>query len=239
MVIGAGLIANAFKHLADDSSVIIFASGVSNSSETRESEYQRETSLLLSSLERSGDKKFVYFSSCKLSEPGGDIDRYYLHKKQMEDTVLSHATNSYVCRLPQLFGELKPHPTLINYLFFCIYQQTPFSLQEGATRYVLHTEDLVSLTELYLRETPGKPIIDFANPVPYRIEEIVRSIENLCGRSARTVRTTGTPAKELQLSKMKQLMGKHGEQCDFGPGYFSKRLSYEYERFCEKEVKER
>jgi len=51
MVIGNGSIAKVFKQeFENDDSVIIFASGVSNSNEKNLSEYQRETILLQNTL---------------------------------------------------------------------------------------------------------------------------------------------------------------------------------------------
>ena len=61
MVIGNGSIAKVFKQeFGNDDSVIIFASGVSNSNEKNLSEYQRETILLQNTLTKFPEKKIVF-----------------------------------------------------------------------------------------------------------------------------------------------------------------------------------
>jgi hypothetical protein len=51
MIIGNGSLANIFiEKFKDDENIIIFASGVSSSKETRESEFNREKELLLKTL---------------------------------------------------------------------------------------------------------------------------------------------------------------------------------------------
>ena len=61
MIIGNGLLANAFKCLPQqENSVIIFASGVSNSKEFSKAAFDREKNLLLKSIK--DDAMLVYFS---------------------------------------------------------------------------------------------------------------------------------------------------------------------------------
>lgn len=74
MIIGHGDIASVLK---DREGFIFFASGVSNSGETRESEYKREEDLLL---KQNKNKHLVYFGS--LSIFYNPHTRYTRHKKQ-------------------------------------------------------------------------------------------------------------------------------------------------------------
>jgi len=75
-IIGNGDLAQALKKVKVDA--LFFASGVSNSSETRESEYQREKDLLL----RQGkSKRLVYFSSLSIFY---NKTRYTDHKKEIK-----------------------------------------------------------------------------------------------------------------------------------------------------------
>lgn len=80
MVIGNGLLATAFSNYKGDNSILIFASGVSNSGNTNLSEFEREKSLLKSALDLK--LRLIYFSilaytilSCKTAHI------YYTKKK--------------------------------------------------------------------------------------------------------------------------------------------------------------
>lgn len=79
MVIGNGLIGSAFKDYKDDENIIIFASGVSSSTEYRQEEFDREKTLLSKTMEENPEKCIVYFTSF-LSE-NEDQRKYVEHKK--------------------------------------------------------------------------------------------------------------------------------------------------------------
>lgn len=104
MIIGNGDIASV---LPDREDLIFFASGVSNSQEDRESEYQREMDLLMQQ-----DKKIhiVYFSSLGVLD--GD-SRYYTHKRQMEAAVKRCFDSYTIIRIGNITWGKNPH-TLIN-----------------------------------------------------------------------------------------------------------------------------
>ena len=103
MIVGNGDIASVLK---DRKGFCFFASGVSNSQEKRESEYQREKNLLL---EQNKQLHLVYFSSLGVLDGN---TRYYQHKKEMEEIVKTfrHYT---IIRLGNIIWGKNPH-TLIN-----------------------------------------------------------------------------------------------------------------------------
>ena len=106
MIIGHGDIASVLKDREDR---LFFASGVSNSLETRESEYQREINLLLNQ-DRSAH--LVYFGSlCAFYSNS----RYAGHKRLMEELVKSNFMRYTIVRLGNITWGKNPH-TLINYL---------------------------------------------------------------------------------------------------------------------------
>ena len=86
MIIGNGDIAK----ILPNNNLLFFASGVSNSKEERESEYQREKDLLL---EQDKNNHIVYFSSlCTLY-----LDtRYARHKREMEQLVKTFKTYTII-----------------------------------------------------------------------------------------------------------------------------------------------
>lgn len=109
MIIGNGDIAKALKEGGvDREDTIFFASGVSNSQETRSEEFRREIDLLLK--HQSDFKKLIYFSS--LSVFYADT-RYTQHKKQMESAVKNFPRYTII-RLGNISWGDNPH-TFINY----------------------------------------------------------------------------------------------------------------------------
>ena len=87
MIIGNGDIASI---LNDRDGVVFFASGVSNSSEKRESEYQREKDLLL---KQDKSKCIFYFSSIVIDDKDKPETRYIRHKKEMEELIRKNFEN--------------------------------------------------------------------------------------------------------------------------------------------------
>lgn len=112
MIVGNGDIARAIKAvplLANREGFIFFASGVSNSGEKRESEYNREKDLLLS---QDTSLHIVYFGTLAIFY--NPNTRYTKHKKDMEDLVRKHFTRYTIVRLGNITWGKNPH-TLINY----------------------------------------------------------------------------------------------------------------------------
>lgn len=105
MVIGNGDIASVLP----ESDLLFFASGVSNSQETRKAEYYREMKLL-SSMDKT--KHIVYFSSLGVLNRE---TRYYQHKRTMEVLVKRYFPSHTIIRIGNISWGKNPN-TLINYL---------------------------------------------------------------------------------------------------------------------------
>jgi hypothetical protein len=106
MVIGNGDISSV---LPDREDFLFFASGVSNSRETRKSEYLREVNLLN---EQSRKRHLVYFSSLAVFE--NKDTPYFNHKRAMEEFVKTFPHYTIV-RLGNISWGHNPN-TLINSL---------------------------------------------------------------------------------------------------------------------------
>ena len=106
MIVGHGDIASV---LSDREGFTFFASGVSNSRETRETEYQREIDLLLS---QNKSQHLVYFSSLCIFYSDS---RYAWHKRTVENSVKVHFEHYTIMRLGNITWGTNPH-TLINHL---------------------------------------------------------------------------------------------------------------------------
>lgn len=106
MIIGKGDIASVLKDRKDRT---FFASGVSNSAETRKSEYEREVKLLV---KQDQTKKLVYFSSLGVFNTN---TKYMHHKIKMEEIVIDLFPWYTIVRLGNIDWGTNPN-TLINHL---------------------------------------------------------------------------------------------------------------------------
>lgn len=105
MILGKGDIASV---LTDREDRLYFACGVSNSRETRESEYQREIDLLMSQ-----DKKrhLVYFGSLSIFYTD---TRYAQHKRRMENLIKGNFRRYTIVRIGNITWGSNPN-TIINF----------------------------------------------------------------------------------------------------------------------------
>lgn len=130
MIIGDGNIASA---IIDREGLLFFASGVSNSSETRESEYQREKDLLLA---QDRSEHLVYFGSLAIFY---SQTRYARHKKEMESLVKENFERYTIMRLGNILWDTNPH-TIINYFRNRRKEGEPLRIEEGY-RYIIDKDE--------------------------------------------------------------------------------------------------
>ena len=131
-IVGNGDIAKVLQKV--DKDVLFFASGVSNSKETRETEYQREISLLVT---QPDNKRIVYFSSLGVLD---GTSRYYKHKRTVEEIVKTFPKWCIV-RLGNISWGSNPN-TLINYFKNCVAEGKPFHI-EDVYRYVVDEDEFL------------------------------------------------------------------------------------------------
>lgn len=187
MIIGNGLLASVFwDQYAEDTRVIVFASGVSNSSEKKMQAYEREKSLLLNTLKGLHENQLIiYFSTCSIYDESKSDDMYVKHKKEMEECVSSHATNYYIVRLPQLIAQSKNKHTLLNFFYEHIQSGQKINIFSKSTRNLIDVDDAKAIV-VYLVEHNlyQNSIVNIANQFNYTPMEIVRCFEELLGVKA-------------------------------------------------------
>jgi len=133
MIVGDGDLASV---LPDRNGFIFFASGVSNSREERESEYQREKDLLL---KQDKDKHLVYFGTLSIFYNHG---RYQDHKLEMENLVKENFKSYTIIRLGNITWGTNPH-TIINYFKRQKAIGQPFEVQD-VYRYIVDKDEFLS-----------------------------------------------------------------------------------------------
>lgn len=174
IIIGQGMIANAFKNCkVKDDNLLIFGSGVSNSLELSESEFKREKNLLLDVLKTYPQKKIVYFSSCAV----GLIDTpYYLHKQAMENIVIEKAELYLICRLPQVVG-ITQNSTLVNHIATCIRTKKTIKVISNAKRNLIDIDDAVRIT--ILLSSCSNLIINITNGIMVPINDLIQLLSSI------------------------------------------------------------
>ena len=224
MVVGGGQLAKAFSSFLYDDSVCIFASGVSNSACVVESEFDREKELLLEHLNGSKNKKFIYFSSCALSPDDYMFNAYYEHKNKMEQLIKKNSDSYYIFRIPQLFGDLILHKTIVNFIYKAIVHNHKFNVYNGAYRYVIEIDDLRELVSKYIALSKPNVVIDFANPYKYSVLELVITFEKVLKTTASYNLVDKNDSYVLNLSAMDEFVKNNGLDFSFGEDYFERKI---------------
>jgi len=178
MVIGSGLMAQAFQRYKNNDSILIFASGVSSSKFCTAYDCAREEGLLRKSLDKCSNKiLFVYFSSCSIASSNLTDDTYHAHKKKMESIIRANAKKYTIFRLPNVVGPIVNLDTLFYYLVDKVTKQKEFDLWSGAKRNIIDIDDVVSIVNnivdnsIFVNE-----IINVANLNDVTVDEIVNEI---------------------------------------------------------------
>ena len=161
MIIGHGDIASV---LIDTNRLLFFASGVSNSTETRSSEFEREVRLLL---RQDRSQHLVYFGSLCIFYSDTPYSR---HKRHMELLVKKKFARYTIVRLGNITWGKNPH-TIINFLKEKIQKNEPFDIK-NVHRYVLGLEEF----QHWMNMIPNWDV-EMNLPGEFlKVEEIVRRI---------------------------------------------------------------
>ncbi|WP_374360730.1 NAD-dependent epimerase/dehydratase family protein [Pseudoduganella danionis] len=184
MIIGNGLLAQACAphfRLRDD--VLVFASGVSNSRETRAEEYAREQAMLEEALKL--NLFTVYFSSCSVHDAELAHTPYVQHKQAMEALITARNRQMAIIRLPQVVGSTPNPYTLTNYLNEQITEGKPFQLWLRAWRNLIDVEDVAAIVaQLIDHHWADGVITNVACPFSVPVPELVHTFEQVLGRRA-------------------------------------------------------
>ncbi|MCJ8152535.1 hypothetical protein MKJ01_02020 [Chryseobacterium sp. SSA4.19] len=175
MIIGNGLIANSLKFI-DTADNIFFASGVSNSLETRSSEFQREFTLLQDNLKKYSEHKFIYFSTLSINDQSKQGSHYVLHKLAMEEFIKSHARQYLILRIGNIVGRGGNPNTLFNYLKNQIIHNQTFTVHSKARRLLIDMDDITEFLSVSCPDI-NNSVINCAFPYYYNLMEIIDVIE--------------------------------------------------------------
>ncbi len=178
MIIGKGLIASAFIRAEFDSAHhLIFASGVSNSTETDPAAFTRELDLIRHHLAK--NTTFVYFSTISVFDPSRQHSPYIRHKKHIEQIIRAEADRYLIIRLPIMLGHSDNPHTLINYLVRAILDQIPIQVHAHACRHLLDIDDLVPFVRPYFLRYQENICVNVVGSETIYAPALMRKLERL------------------------------------------------------------
>ncbi len=225
MIIGNGLLAKSFApYFQVDSSVIVFASGVSNSREINNAAFLREVSMLLDAM--SLRKKLLYFSTCSIEDPELQNTPYVQHKKNME-AMVSAVSGNCIFRLPQVVGKTSNPHTLTNYLHHQIILGTNFQIWEHAKRNLIDVDDVASIVNyLVCSALKSEVPINIASPFSVSIPLLVKTFEFVLGAKASFTMIEAGGSYEIQSELTQQAATELG--ISFDDGYIERLIRKYY-----------
>jgi len=203
-IIGSGLLANGFlaRYTALPADVIVFASGVSNSQESSDENFQRERKML--SL-LPFDVKLVYFSTCSIESSEKKNTPYVLHKCSIENELLLRRIKPLILRLPQVVGSGGNSRNLLNFVSYSIQNNLEFDIQGSAFRNLIDVQDVVDIT-LMLINLNANGVMNVANPLNVSVLDIVRHLEMVLNKKANYNIVDGGIDLTIDISKVIRLI---------------------------------
>lgn len=183
MIVGNGLIANAFRN-NDLEDVVFYASGVSNSLETDENQFRREENLIRKTLDENPDKLFVYCSTCSIYDSSKNASAYVLHKLNMEHLVSTESGRYLIARVSNAVGKGGNKNTLINFLVNSIRENKMIQAHIDASRNLIDVEDVVGIIMELIDKQKFNQIINVAYLSNYSIIQIIAIVEQFLGKNA-------------------------------------------------------
>jgi nucleoside-diphosphate-sugar epimerase len=227
LIVGRGLLGESLNKLRHKD-VLFFASGVSNSKQQNGPEFERETNLLIRTLEGTEKRHFYYFSTCSIFDSSLAESAYIAHKKQMEKIVLSKPVGR-VIRLPNVVGPTGNPANLVNYLKYSIKRANPIKIQRDATRYLLGVDEMNLLLQDVVDNAGEQKVLSLVPPINIKVTRIVSIIESILGTQANLDLVEGGTPYEVDFSDTKYHASRLG--FDFGQLYYENTL----EKWCKLE----
>jgi len=184
VVVGNGMMANAFRAFKSRRDVLIFASGVSDSTEERPAAFQRERELLRQTRASHPDTLLVYFGTCSADDPDRRDTAYVRHKQSMESLIATFPHPWVAFRVPLAIGPIHRSPTLANFLHHKIMRGESFEVWGRSIRYPIDVDDVVRIVARLVDDSSmWRRTINVALR-SFPVTDFVSSLERITRRTA-------------------------------------------------------
>lgn len=223
-IVGRGLLAQAMASIVRPAhACVVFASGVSNSTETDPAAFAREEALLRERLDDA--RTLLYFSSCGVADEHEAQRPYLRHKQAMEALVRAH--EGRIVRLPQVVGRTDNPHTLTNYLRDRIVRGEHFDLWAHAERNLVDVDDIARIVGALLDDWPmGTSTVAIARPASTPMPRIVALFEQTLRRKAHY--TSLDKGRPMHVDAALAHGIAKGIGIDFGAGYLQRVIGKYY-----------
>lgn len=232
MVIGNGLMGSIFSNYKADSNILIFASGVSNSSTKKTCDFEREKQLFLDVVSKHSDKKVIYFSTCSVYDVSM-IDNYYVkHKLNMESLVKEYCSSYIIFRVSNVVGKLGNSNTLINYFVKAVANNIKIDIWKNAERNIIDIEDVKYIVESKINLGVENRIVNVAVRKSELVTEILHQIELYLNKNSTTNIILKGSSLDIDTEEIKEELFVIESKKGKGLKYISNLLDKYYERDC-------
>ncbi|KRN88382.1 sugar nucleotide-binding protein [Ligilactobacillus ceti] len=170
MIIGNGMMAHAFYDTPHED-LVIFASGVSNSKETKFTEYQRELDLLQATIKKYPEKKLLYFSTASIYDQTKSTSAYVQFKLKVEQLIQTTCQHYLVFRVGNVFAHTGNPANMLNYFKASLQTQQKINLQKKTQRVMIDIDDLV-LFVMQQANLQDNQVLDCYYPYKYEVGQI-------------------------------------------------------------------
>lgn len=188
-IIGSGFIARNFKKEKINRDVIIFASGVSNSTTKKKSLFDRENKKLKAINKLFNKKKIIYFSTCSVLDNTRRKKPYQKHKIFMENYIKKNISNYLIFRLPEVIGSNKKNKnTLINFLYEKIKYKKKLIVSKNLYRNLIDIKDFILISKYLINKNYNRRIINIASPQMTSVVSIIEVISKILNKRIRLIK---------------------------------------------------
>lgn len=197
MIIGNGIIGNRFKYNFNDDDYLIFASGVSNSSEENINEFYREENLLLKMIADYPHLKIVYFSSILC---GVNDNKYYNHKLNMENIIIKKSKRFLIFRLPQIVGNNGNVKNIFNFFTNSIRNDELLKIKINTQRSLIDVDDIFKIVIYCINKS--NQIINISHIEKVYVDYLVKIISELLNKSPKIEYIDGEHSIDFKNSQI-------------------------------------
>tara|TARA_B100000886_G_C20295564_1_gene437362 strand:+ start:50 stop:751 length:702 start_codon:yes stop_codon:yes gene_type:complete len=172
-IIGNGFIAKSFKNYLDEHDVIVFASGVSNSTSIEKNDFIREMQKINDICKNFHQKKIIYFSSCSINDKSRNTQAYQKHKISMEKIIPKLFKNYLIVRLPEVVGKNSNPNSLFNFLLNKIKNNKKIITSSKCYRNFIDIDDAKLVVKYLLENKYNRLTINVANISMNKVIDVI------------------------------------------------------------------
>ena len=219
MIVGRGIVATSMQGSMTDAT--IFASGVSNSACTDPLDFLREKELILS---QRRDRKFVYFSTCSLSDNSA-MNEYLRHKLHMERIISENFDDWNVLRLPTVVGLGGNSTNFFNHISKRLREGSTVTAHMPLLRHLLDADHILPLVSSVIDKTNNE-VVNVCVDNPESVLEIILSMKKEIGSESEIVTVDVNANRRVDNCRIKEILGHRFEDIDRAD--YNRRLIKKY-----------